>query len=241
MPAMTMKFFRQNTKIIIWVTVAALALLFGAGSIVDLVSNKKEGRYAGEMFGKPVSFQEYNKFYSATQLFMPVKDKSEMENPAVVRTFTWQNIVYAREAKRLGINVSDNEVRQEIASILTQQGVSTASPEQYQIWVTRTLRMSPREFEEGLREIMRIQKLLHKQFENSKSELAKTPPADPKKAAEELQQKQRAAFVQWTNELNQRAAFKDYLTLPEDTQEAPAFDDRKDSSEPAESQPGSAS
>jgi hypothetical protein len=205
-----MKLFRKHTKIVVWIIVISFAI-WGGYSATTL---KKEGRYAGEVFGKGVSFQDYNRFYNATQLFMPTKDKSELENAEVLRTFTWQNIIYAREAKNLGIKVSDADVRQEITNILTQQGIQSPTQEQYRIWVTRTLRIAPREFEECLREFMRIQRLLRMKFQSFDAANASKIPAgtDPSKAEEEAKQKSQQAFMAWTNELNQRAALKDYLT-----------------------------
>jgi hypothetical protein len=211
-----LKVFRSNTKIIIWITVIALALLFGAGSIVDLVSGKKSGRFAGEAFGKTVSFQEYNQFYRATQLFMPAE--KPLEDPELLRQYTWQNIIYSREAKHNNIKVTDEEVRDNISNILKKQGLVSPTQEQYKIWLTRSLRMSPRDFEEGLREFMRIQKLLQVKIAGF------TPPGADKltdtKAKEEAEYKQKAAFMAWTTDVNKRAAFKDYLTsAPEDMPE----------------------
>jgi len=212
-----LKIFRKNTKIIVWITAIALALLFGAGSIADLVGGKKSGRFAGEAFGKSVTFQEYNQFYRATQLFMPAE--KQIDDPELLRDYTWQNIVYSREAKHKGIKVTDEDVRGGIANILKQQGLINPTAEQYKIWLTRTLHISPREFEEGLREFLRIQKLLRVQ-------IASFVPAgadkltDPK-AKEEAAEKQKMAFITWTNDVNKRADLKDYLALPEAKQEEP--------------------
>ncbi len=213
-----LKIFRNNTKIIVWVTVAALALLFGAGSIADLVGGKKNGRYAGEVFGKTVTFQDYNRFYRATQLFMP-SDKP-VDDPDLLRQYTWQNIIYSREAKRNGINVSDQEVRGEISKILEQQGLANPTNEQYKIWLTRSLHLSPPEFEEGLREFIRIQKLIRVKISGfAPKGIEKITDAKEKGLADE---KQKSAFMTWSGEVNKRAAFKDYLALPTPEEETPA-------------------
>ena len=68
---------------------------------------------------------------------------------------------------------------------------------------------------------MRIQKLLRSKFESFNSGAPKTG-TDPKKTAEDLKQKQQAMFIQWTNELNQKAALRDYLALPEEKEETKA-------------------
>jgi hypothetical protein len=208
-----LKTFRLHTKTIIWIVVGSF-ILWGGYSVSAL---KKEGRFAGEAFGKSVSFQEYNQFYRATQLFMP--SEKPVEDPELLRDYTWQNIIYSREAKRKGIKITDEEVRGEISNILKQQGLVSPTTEQYRVWLTRTLHLSPREFEEGLREFIRIQKLLRVQ-------IASFVPAgsdkltDPK-AKEESATKQKMAFMAWTNDVNKRAAFKDYLALPKTQPEEP--------------------
>ncbi len=201
-----LKIFRQHTKTIIWVVVGSF-ILWGGYSVSAL---KREGRYAGEAFGKPVTFQEYNRYDRATRLFMP--SEKPIEDTELLRHYAWQNIIYSREAKRNGIKITDEEVRSGIASILKQQGLLSPTPEQYKVWLTRSLNMSPREFEEGLREFMRIQKLLRVKIAGFAPEGAeKTTDA---KAKEEAEEKQKIAFMTWTNDVNKRAALKDYLALP---------------------------
>jgi hypothetical protein len=206
-----LKVFRKHTKVIIWVVVGSF-ILWGGYSISAL---KKEGRYAGEAFGSPVTFQEYNQFYRSTQLFMP--SEKPLDNPDLLRDYTWQNIIYSREAKRTGVKITDAEVREEIANILKQQGLLSPTTEQYKIWLTRTLHLSPREFEEGLREFIRIQKLL-------RTQIASFAPAgadkltDPK-AKEAIAEKQKADFMTWTSNVNTRAALQDYLALSRSQQE----------------------
>lgn len=205
-----MKFFRTHTKIIVWFAAITFALCGG----YSISAMKKEGRFAGEVFGKTVTFQEYNRFYRATQLFMPSKEP--IKDPDLLRNYTWQNIVYAREAKREGINVTDQEVRNDINNILSQQGLLNPTPEQYKIWLTRVLQMSPREFEEGLREFIRIQKLLKGKVGGvTAEEIEKIKDEKEKAEALKKQQESQAAFMKWTNEINQKAAFKDYLAIAE--------------------------
>ncbi|HOW87288.1 MAG TPA: SurA N-terminal domain-containing protein [Candidatus Omnitrophota bacterium] len=206
-----LKFLRKYTKLIIWVVVGSF-ILWGGYSVSAL---KKEGRFAGEIFGKTVSFQEYNQFYSATQLFMPTE--KPLEDPEALRSYTWQNIIYAREAKREGVKISDEDVRNEIANLLKQQGLVNPTQEQYKIWLTRALHMSPRDFEEGLREFMRIQKLL-------RVKIASFTPVDADKVTdpkekEKIIEKQKTDFMVWTADVNKRANLKDYLALPKPAEE----------------------
>ncbi|MFA5167453.1 MAG: SurA N-terminal domain-containing protein [Candidatus Omnitrophota bacterium] len=208
-----LKIFRHYTKIIIWIVVGSF-ILWGGYSVSAL---RKEGRFAGEAFGKSVTFQEYNLFYRATQLFM--SSKKPLEDPELLRNYTWQNVIYSREAKRRGIKITDEEVRGEITKILKQQGLVNLTAEQYKTWLTRTLHLSPREFEEGLREFIRIQKLLRMQ-------IASFVPAGADKltdlkAKEKAAVKQKMEFMTWTNDVNKRAALKDYLAPPPVQEETP--------------------
>jgi hypothetical protein len=224
-----LKIFRRYTKIVIWVVVGSF-ILWGGYSVSAL---KKEGRYAGEAFGKSVTFQEYNQFYRATQLFMPAE--KPVEDQELLRDYTWQNIIFSREAKRKGVKITDEEVRGEIARILKQQGLVSPTAEQYKIWLTRTLHLSPREFEEGLREFIRIQKLLRLQ-------IASFVPAgiekltDPK-AKEEAAAKQRADFMAWTDDVNKRAALKDYLALSSAQTQEEAPENLEEAAPPAPPKP----
>ena len=208
-----LKIFRQYTKVIIWIVVGSF-ILWGGYSVSAL---KKEGRYAGEAFGRSISFQEYNQFYRATQLFMPTE--KPLEDPELLRNYTWQNIIYSHEAKRNGIKITDEDVRGEVANILKQQGMTNPTQEQYTIWLTRSLHMSPHDFEEGLREFMRIQKLLRTKITSFAS--PGTEKLTDPKAKEAAAEKQKIAFMTWTNDVNKRAAFKDYLALSQAQEEAP--------------------
>lgn len=221
-----LKIFRKNTKVIIWIVVGSF-ILWGGYSVSAL---KKEGRYAGEAFGKPVTFQEYNQFFRATQLFMP--SEKPIEDAKLLRDYTWQNIIYSREAKQKGIEIKDEEVRGEIANILKQQGLVNPTTEQYRMWLTQSVHISPREFEEGLREFIRIQKLL-------RAQIASFVPAgadkltDPK-AKEEAETKQKIAFMTWTNDVNKRAAFKDYLAVSQPEEGTPETPETSVTSEASE-------
>ncbi|HNX69122.1 MAG TPA: SurA N-terminal domain-containing protein [Candidatus Omnitrophota bacterium] len=206
-----LKIFRKYTKVIIWIVVVSF-VLWGGYSISAM---KKEGRFAGEVFGKIVTFQEFNRFYRATQIFMPSKEP--VKDPDLLRNYTWQNIVYSREAQREGLKVTDEEVRGEISNILNQQGLINPTPEQYKVWLTRALQMSPREFEEGLREFIRIQKLLQGKIPAPAVPEAGKPV--DKKAEAEAFAKQKEVFMKWTDELNKNSGFKDYLAVQQGSTE----------------------
>ncbi len=147
---------RKNTKVIVW-TVVALFITWGGYSVGTQF--KKEGRVAGEIFGKEISFQEFNRFYASNQIFS--FGQRSVEDPLQLRKYTWQSLIYSKEAKRININVTDDEVRQEILRLLTAQKIENPTPEFYKTWVERQLKVSVRDFEMQIRELLRLQKLIN--------------------------------------------------------------------------------
>lgn len=154
-----LKTLRKNTKLVVWIVVISFTL-WGAFSLG--VSFKKKGRFAGQVFGKTITFQEYNRFYRMHEIFS--SGNPAAEDPAILRQQTWMSIIHSREAKRRKIQVTDDEVRNEIKGIFKAQGITDLTASFYKQWLKRTLRLSPREFESQLREWIRIQKLVRETF-----------------------------------------------------------------------------
>lgn len=153
-----LKSMRKNTKIIIWTVVGSFILWGGFSVGTQFGSPDGGGRLAGKMFGKDVSYQEFNLFYRANQIFsvsqQPIRD------PEILKLQTWQSLMLAREAKNQGIKISDQEVKEEIIRILKEAGIENPSGEFYKKWVRSALRESPVDFEAQVREILRIQKFV---------------------------------------------------------------------------------
>lgn len=152
------KSLRKSTKVVIWIVVVSFALCGGYSFSTSFFN--KRANYAGEVFGKMVTFQEFDRFYRANQLFSFRRDISK--DPELMRYFTWESIIMAREAKRQKIQVSDEEIAQQIMRMLQAQGVEKPTTEIYQRWLVQSLREKPRDFEEKLREFIRIQKLIQR-------------------------------------------------------------------------------
>jgi hypothetical protein len=143
---------RKNTKVVVWSVVVAFAL-WGGYSVSSQM--RKESMYAGKVFGKNVSFQEFNRFYRSGQLFNLRKEAAD--DPQIIRETAWQGVIFSREAKRRKVEVSDEEVRKEIHQLLESNKVN---PENYESWLERVLRETPKTFEIMVREVLRIQKFM---------------------------------------------------------------------------------
>lgn len=155
-----LKVLRKNTKLIIWTVIVAF-VLWGGYSVGTQF--QKQGRIAGEVFGKEVTFQEFDRHYRAAQIFS--YSGQTLQDPEQIKRQAWQNIIFAREAKQQKIKVSDNEVREEILRLLKLQKIENATPEVYRQWLKGALREDPRDFETKLRDLLLIQKLIAKMNE----------------------------------------------------------------------------
>lgn len=145
---------RKNTKLICWIIVGAFAL-WGVGSIAFEVGSK--GNFAGKVFGQKISNQEFNRHYKMVQIFGG--DIGENKDPELLEAKTWQQIALVLEARQKGIQVSDEEVRSEIMRRMAG-GTGTYDEEVYERWVKNVFRETPRAFEEKIRDLISIQKLL---------------------------------------------------------------------------------
>lgn len=225
-----LKTLRKNTKAIVWAVMLSF-LLWGGYSVST--SFRKEGRAVGEVFGKEITFQEFDSFYRGTQIFSPSTQKET--DPEILKEKTWQNILYSREAKNQGFKVTDDEVRHEVLRLLQAQGLKNLSSQQYNRWVQANFKESPRQFEEKVRDFMQIHKLLRAQLEKpvvppSDEELKKAheeflakAPKDAKEKAPDFETWKKKYiehlsfqnFMSWTADLYQKAEIKDYMPRPE--------------------------
>lgn len=162
-----LKGMRKNTKLIIWIVVLSFALWGGFSVGVQF---KKEGRVAGEVFGKDVTFQEFNRFYKSQMIFSMTGETAK--DPEAVRQQTWQSLIYSREAKRLKIEVSDEDVRNEVVRLLAQQKMENVSVDVYRQWLRTNIQETPEEFESKIRELLRVQRLVEKVKAEQKPEAA---------------------------------------------------------------------
>ena len=182
-----LKGMRKNTKLIIWMVILSFALWGGFSVGVQF---QKKGRVAGEIFGKDVTFQEYNRFYKSQMIFFMGGETAK--DPEVLKQQTWESLIYSHAAKRMKIEISDEEVRNEVLRLLAQQKMENASVEVYREWLRANVRETPEEFESQIRELLRIRRMVEQVKAGDK-----TLPATEKEALErfKLEQNQLSAEI----------------------------------------------
>ncbi len=144
------KTLRNHTKTVVWFLIAAF-VLWGASSM--LISQNRTTSYAGEVFGRRVSYKEYNDISNMLNLFSSPNEISRHAEDTEI----WLHLVLKREAEREKIPVADEEVKDQIRQMF---GGERFDARRYEQWVQSVLRDNPRSFEEITREFIRIQKLI---------------------------------------------------------------------------------
>jgi len=153
--------FKGQRTVALWVVIL-LALPFilffhwGAGQ-----SGPGPGGTAGVIFGRPISWERYNRTSQALRRELEsqlganaVPDDVE----AVLRQQTWDRLILQEEARRR-VTVTDEELARAIHSQPAFQQAGRFDAALYFRFV-RALGLSPRLFEEQVRDDLRVQKLL---------------------------------------------------------------------------------
>ena len=153
-----LKFLRKKTKAVIW---TVLVSFIAWGGYAVSVQFDKTNRSAGRIFGKEISFREYQQANQTVVIFSPKpNDKQNLPRPEEIDAQVWQFLILSREAKRHRIPVSDEEVRGAILQLFAGKEATELPRDPYLAWVRTALHEEPAEFENQVREHLRVQKLI---------------------------------------------------------------------------------
>lgn len=148
-------FFRRRMKAILWVLVVVVIVTFIPWGVGVRLRSGGEGRPAGELFGRPVSREEFNDAYMAT--VVTGKLSGFPLDAARARQMAWERLIYLTEARRRGISVSDGELARAVRAQFGGDGAF--DPARYESLI-RNIAGVPADLYEGwLRESMMIRKM----------------------------------------------------------------------------------
>jgi len=157
---MLLKFLRKkkNMKRIIWglaILIIPAFVIWGAGT------SDKKGRkgpnYAGKIFNRKVSFEEYADMWRVARDYLTRSFGGNIPSE-VIDQMAWNRLILSEQAKRENIDTKDIEVAERIASFPAFQRDGVFDKKLYKAM----LRDSVRAFEEKLRDDIRISKLREK-------------------------------------------------------------------------------
>jgi len=141
-------------KLIIWglaILIIPAFVLWGAGAS----RNKGKGpNYAGKIFNRKVSFEEYLDMWRVTRDYI-VKDMGDNIPPEFIDQMAWNRIILLDEAKRRDIDVKNAELAIRISSFPVFQKDGKFDKKLYK----SLLGTAAKGFEERLRDDMRISRL----------------------------------------------------------------------------------
>jgi peptidyl-prolyl cis-trans isomerase D len=171
--AMFRKLRKKKTAKKIWIILAILIIpafcFWGFGSALR---GRKDSAFVGKVSGRPVSVQDYVKNYRAVRnqylIQLGEEQFAKLEKYLDLEAQTWDRIVLLKEADRKRIRVSNAEVINFVKQYPFFQSNGEFDPKLYREIVTYEFRLSPRDFEEQIRDNLKIAKLYQKITEDIK-------------------------------------------------------------------------
>ena len=112
----------------------------------------------GDAFGSPVSQKDFFYYYKMATLFTRYGNKKD-RNDEDRRQEAWQNLIFVKEARRLGLSVPQEELHRELKSLLFEKGVEYGGG-QYDLWVAANFGEDSKIFERRIEDLMLINQLM---------------------------------------------------------------------------------
>ncbi len=153
---------KENAKKVFWLLAIIIVpfMLWGTGSIVR---GRDKERYAGKIFSRKVSFEEFNDNFLAvkTQAIMQFGDNfHKIQKFLNLEQETWDRLILLCEVKKRQIKISDKEVIEAIKKYPFFQREGKFDPKIYADILAYSLQIPARVFEEQTRQSLMFAKLL---------------------------------------------------------------------------------
>ncbi|MFA5059610.1 MAG: SurA N-terminal domain-containing protein [Candidatus Omnitrophota bacterium] len=150
-------------KKILWVVAVIIILSFGFFGTANYYDRGNGNiTYAGEMFGRKISFDQFQKslFQARIQAIMAYGDNfNKVSQLLDLESVAWDRLIMLEEARRKNIKVSDTEVVAAVQNLNLFKNNGSFDPAIYEKIVNYYFRTKPRDFEEGIRQSLILQKL----------------------------------------------------------------------------------
>ncbi len=149
---------KRLMKIIMW----ALVVIFAAWGMGSMATSRKY--YAGKIFNKKISIQQYNNSYNAVlnRAKMMYGDKlPKLEKFLDLKNQAWDRLILLYAGRKKHIKATDKEVVEKIAAFPFFQQNNLFDTRLYDYIVANVFQSSPRDFEESVRGDIIIEKLVN--------------------------------------------------------------------------------
>jgi peptidyl-prolyl cis-trans isomerase D len=152
-------------KKILWVVAVVVIISFGFFGKASLLNNN-QANYAGKIFGRKISFDDFRKVYRQVQLQAILhygEDFDTINSMINLEAETWNRLILLHAAKQQNIKVTDEEVVKTIEQYPFFQREGEFDSLLYKNALRYAFRVKPREFEESIRNTIKIAKLRRQQ------------------------------------------------------------------------------
>jgi len=153
---------KEVAKRILYVLAAIIIpafVLWGAGS---LIRDRRTANYAGEIFGKKISLDQYRGSLLAVKNQAIIKfgeNFFKLQSFLNLEKEAWDRLILLHEARKRKIKVSDKEVVLRIRSLPFLKTNEEFDQKLYQYLLDRVLQTRARDFEEEIRHALMFEKL----------------------------------------------------------------------------------
>jgi len=154
---------KRTMKRLLWATAILIIppfVFWGAGSAMR--SKQKGPDFAGTIFNRKISFEEYGASWQAAknQTLMIYGPKfNEVRDALGLDRMAWDRLILLREAKKKGFKTPDKEVVETIQRFPFLQSRGQFDQRAYDLILNQVFRTTARQFEEDVRDSLTISKL----------------------------------------------------------------------------------
>lgn len=164
--ALRKKDFAKKVFYVLAALIIPAFVLWGSG---NLIRNKLSSNFAGIIFDKKVSLEQYQDSLMACKnqaLIRFGENFYKLQNFINLEKEAWERLILSYEAKRRKISISDKEVVDSIKKFPFFQSNGKFEPKIYQYFLDSVFRTSARTFEEQIRESLMFEKLFNQLTDN---------------------------------------------------------------------------
>ncbi|MFA5088524.1 MAG: SurA N-terminal domain-containing protein [Candidatus Omnitrophota bacterium] len=149
-------------KKILWVIAIVIIISFGFFGTANIMSRGDRITYAGKIFGRKISLEEYQKAYKQTTiqaLMQYGKNFYKIKEFLNIESQSWDRLILLEEAKKRNINITNEEVVQAIEKVPFFHRDGQFDMALYNNILRNIFKTQAREFEEGIRDSLKIIKI----------------------------------------------------------------------------------
>ncbi len=130
--------------------------------VVCKSSNSQEiasSNIVGQIFGEQITEGEFNYYLKTSSMFSRSGNSDTERDEDMVRQDAWVNMIYLREAKKIGIKVSKEDFKKELTRLMDEKNIEYGT-DAYYLWVTKVLKEDLSVFERRIEDLLIVNEFM---------------------------------------------------------------------------------